>query len=166
MAQGEEKTIEIWAEEADVEDREGELEDGEFSEELLERKMMEWEEMRQDRDRMIYNMTLKKNAIDRLLRAGGMSTHEMSYDKDHLIQARRSVVRQSIFDKEQMAEDLDAASPSETTKKDFLINKAQKGELTLEKYKDYISYDREEVTKVGRKKKSKKWKKDHGEPVE
>lgn len=77
--------------------------------------------------------------IEKILRDNSMNQHIVKLDDENEIKATIKEDRKKVFEKEKMADDL-GVTPGKTQQKDFLINKTEKGELTLEQFKRYFSW--------------------------
>lgn len=83
---------------------------------------------------------LNNYKIEKILRDNDMNQHIVNLDENHEIKATIKEDRKKVFEKERMADDM-GVEPSATQKKDFLVNMAEKGKLTLEQFKRYFSWE-------------------------
>lgn len=77
--------------------------------------------------------------IEKILKDNDMNQHIAKLDENYEVKASLKHNTKKVFEKEKMADDL-GVTVGATQKKDFLINKAEKGELTLEQFKRYFSW--------------------------
>jgi hypothetical protein len=105
----------------------------------LESLMFRQIEIKNTRATLLEESRKNDYKIEQILRNNGMDQHIAKLDDNFEIKATIKQDRKKVFEKEKMADDM-GVTPGATQKKDFLINKTEKGELTLDQFKKYFSW--------------------------
>lgn len=103
----------------------------------LESLMFRQMEIKGEREKLKDESERNVALISKILQDTNTNMHFAKFNEDYQIKAEIKGNRKSVFNKEQMAEDMNVA-PSATQKKDFLINMTEQRKLTLQKFKGYF----------------------------
>lgn len=106
----------------------------------LESLMFRQLEIKETRAALLEEKKKNDYKIEKILRDNNMNQHIAKLDENFEIKATIKEDRKKVFEKEKMADDMGVTAGA-TQKKDFLINMAEKGELTLEQFKKYFSWE-------------------------
>ena len=78
-----------------------------------------------------------------ILKESNMNYYTAKFDEHHELKVEIKENNKKRFEKERLATDLGATSMSAATRKDFLINMAEQGKLTLKKFNQYFYFENE-----------------------
>lgn len=115
-------------------------------EERIELQATKYMRAKVDKDNAEESMDGSKDILSKIFSENDVEEHLVRWDNDHDIKVKFSSSRQTVFDKEGLASELNVEASSINT--EFLLRMMEKGELSLDQYRKYCRKERKNSIRV------------------